>query len=65
MLLSGVLNIKLATDLMAAQTGRPFLKYDQTDAGRERYIIAAGRSFARDYRLMIEIIREALAAART
>jgi cell filamentation protein len=56
--------IKLATNLLAAQTGRPLLKYDSTDAGRNAYIEAAKRAFKRDYRLMAEIIRQALAQAR-
>ena len=33
--------IKLLTDLLVAQTGRPLLVYDQTDAGRDQYISAA------------------------
>jgi cell filamentation protein len=56
--------IKLATDLLAAQTGRPLLKYDQSEEGRERYIVAARISFRRDYRLMTEVIRQALHDAR-
>lgn len=56
--------IKLLTDLLAAQTGRPLLKYDQDDAGRERYILAASQAFRRNYVPMVEIIRLALAAAK-
>lgn len=56
--------IKLLTDLLAAQTGRPLLKYDQTDDGRERYILAAGQAFRRKYAPLVEIIRQALAAAK-
>lgn len=56
--------IKLATDLLAAQTGRPLLKYDQTDAGRDRYIVAASQAFKRNYKPMEEVIRQALAAAK-
>jgi len=56
--------IKLLTDLLAAQTGRPLLTYDQSEAGRERYIAGASQAFKRDYRLLEEIIRQALAAAQ-
>jgi cell filamentation protein len=56
--------IKLLTDLLAAQTARPLLKYDQNDAGRERYILAAGQAFRRNYAPMVEIIRQALTAAQ-
>jgi cell filamentation protein len=55
--------IKLVTDLLAAQTGRPLLRYDQSDAGRDRYIMAASQVFKRNYQPMQEIIRRALAAA--
>ena len=54
--------IKLLTDLLAAQTGRPLLAYDQSDAGRDRYIAAAGHAFRRDYRMLEAIIRQGLAA---
>jgi cell filamentation protein len=56
--------IKLLTDLLAAQTGRPLLKYDQDDAGRERYIRAASRAFRRNYEPMVEVIRQALFAGK-
>ena len=56
--------IKLLTDLLAAQTGRPLLAYDQSEAGRDRYIAGANQAFKRDYRILEEIIREALAAAK-
>jgi cell filamentation protein len=55
--------IKLVTDLLAAQTGRPLLTYDQTDSGRERYIAAASQAFKRNYRPLEEIIRQAMADA--
>jgi len=55
--------IKLVTDLLAAQTGRPLLQYDQSEPGRDRYILAASQAFKRNYRPMEEIIRQALAAA--
>jgi cell filamentation protein len=55
--------IKLLTDLLAAQTGRPLLAYDQSDTGRDNYIAAASQAFRCDYSLLEEIIRQALAAA--
>jgi cell filamentation protein len=55
--------IKLLTDLLAAQTGRPLLTYDQSDTGRERYIAAAGQAFKRNYKPLEEIIRQAMAEA--
>jgi len=56
--------IKLVTDLLAAQTGRPLLVYDQTEAGREAYIIGASQSFRRNYRPLELVIRKALAEGR-
>jgi cell filamentation protein len=56
--------IKLLTDLLAAQTGRPPLVYDQTEEGTRRYIEAARAAFKRDYAPMTGIIRQALAEAR-
>ena len=56
--------IKLATDLLAAQSERPPLRYDQTDAGRSQYIVAAEQAFKRNYEPMAEIMRRALADAR-
>jgi cell filamentation protein len=56
--------IKLATDLLAAQTGRPLLAYDQTEKGIGAYVEAAKAAFKRDYTLLTEIIRQALARAR-
>lgn len=55
--------IKLATNLLAAQTGRPLLKYDSSNAGKERYIEAAKKAFKRDYTPMTKIIQQALAEA--
>ena len=55
--------IKLATNLLAAQTGRPLLVYDQSDEGQHQYIEAAKAAFKRDYVPMVEIIRQALARA--
>jgi cell filamentation protein len=55
--------IKLATDLLAAQTGRPLLAYDQTEAAAKEYIEAAKAAFRRQYGPLTEIIRQALAHA--
>jgi len=56
--------IKLATDLLAAQTGRPLLAYDSSMEGQQRYIAAAQAAFKREYGPMEEIIRQALAEAQ-
>ena len=56
--------IKLMTDLLAAQTGRPLLVYDDSDAGRDRYIFAASEAFKMNHQPMMEVIRSALADAR-
>ncbi len=56
--------IKLLTNLLAAQTGRPILLYDQTDRGTETYIAAAKAAFQKDYAPMTAIIRDALDCAR-
>lgn len=55
--------IKLLSDLLAAQTGRPLLAYDQNDAGRQRYIAAANQAFKRNYSPLEAIIRQAMAEA--
>ncbi len=56
--------IKLVNDLVAAQTGRPLLVYDQTDAGVTTYINAAKSALGnQDYAPMKEVIRAALQAA--
>ena len=56
--------IKLVSDLIAAQGGRPVLRYDQTAEATERYVRAAAAALAKkDYVPMIETIREALRAA--
>jgi cell filamentation protein len=57
--------IKLATDLLAAQTGRPLLVYDQTNEGQQQYIEAAQAAFQRRYDPMIEIIHRALSRAQS
>lgn len=56
--------IKLLTNLLAAQTGRPLLTYDDSDAGRDRYIAAAQAAIVKDYRPMAEVMSDALDAAR-
>jgi len=56
--------IKLATDLLAAQTGRPLLAYDQTEEAADEYIEAAKAAFKRQYGPLTEIIRRALVQAR-
>jgi cell filamentation protein len=56
--------IKVLTNLLAVQTGRPFLKYDQSETGAERYIAAAKAAFKKYYAPMVEVIQQALAAAR-
>lgn len=58
--------IKLVTNLLAAQTGRPLLIYDSTNTGTDRYIAAAKAAFARkNYEPMTGIIRQALQDSRT
>lgn len=57
--------IKLVTDLLAAQSGRPLLLYDATEHGTLQYTAAAKTALARkDYEPMIGVIQQALAAAR-
>jgi hypothetical protein len=38
--------------------------YDDSEAGRDRYILAAGEAFRKNYRPMTEVIRSALVEAR-
>ena len=56
--------IKLATDPLAVQTGRPLLAYDQTEEAPIEYIDAAKAAFKRQYGPLTDIIRRALARAR-
>jgi cell filamentation protein len=56
--------IKLATDLLAVQTGRPLLVYDRSDEGKRQYIDAASAAFKRDYAPMTAVICQALEQAR-
>lgn len=56
--------IKLMTDILAEQTDRPVLVYDQTEQGQEAYIVAAMAAFKKDYGRMTDIIQSALERAR-
>jgi cell filamentation protein len=56
--------IKLMTDILAEQTDRPVLLYDQTEQGQEAYIAAAKAAFKKEYGRMTDIIRSALERAR-
>ena len=56
--------IKLATDLIAAQTGRPLLVYGQSGDAVEAYVEAAKAAFKRQYGPLADIIRQSLARAR-
>ena len=57
--------IKLMTDLLSLQTGRPLLIYDASEEGAKRYIEAARAALARkDYGPMTDVIRQALESAR-
>ena len=55
--------IKLLTDLLATQTGRPLLVYEGSEEGQDRYIAAAKAAFKKDYSPMTAIISQALARA--
>ena len=57
--------VKLFTDLLAAQTGRPFLVDDPTTEGADRYIAAASAALLRqDYRLMTSNFGESVASTQ-
>lgn len=57
--------IKLATDLLAMQSGRPPLEYDHSNDDAVRsYIAAAKAAFRRNYEPLARIIREALDRAK-
>ncbi|OGC62994.1 hypothetical protein A2264_01860 [candidate division WWE3 bacterium RIFOXYA2_FULL_46_9] len=55
--------IKLATNLLAAQTKRPPLRYDEGKGGQRRYIAAAQAAISHDFGPMTEIVWAALRAA--
>lgn len=56
--------IKLMTDILAEQTDRPVLIYDETEQGQEAYIAAAKAAFKKEYGRMTAVIRSALERAR-
>jgi cell filamentation protein len=56
--------IKLLTDLLAVQTGRPLLAYDNSAGGADAYIEAAKMAFRRDYGALVTLIAEALSRSR-
>lgn len=56
--------IKLVTDLLAAQTGRPILLYEPSDEGTRAYIQAAKAAMFQDFGPMTVIICQALNEAR-
>lgn len=56
--------VKLACDLLAAQTDRPLLRYDESDAGRDAYIAAAKAAFKHQYDPLVRLVAEALARGR-
>ena len=55
--------IKLYTDILAAQTERPILYYDNTDQGKQNYIEAAKSAILKDYDPITSLIEEALIAS--
>ena len=52
--------IKLATDLLAAQTGRPLLAYDRSEEAVHTFVQAAKAAFKRQYAPLADIIRQSL-----
>ena len=57
--------IKLMTNLLSIQSGRPMLMYDTSEAGTQQYIEAAKAALARkDYQPLIQITQQALRQAR-
>jgi len=56
--------IKLLTDLLAVQTGRPLLAYDHSPSGVDAYIAAAKKAFERDYSGLTMLIAAALERSR-
>ncbi len=57
--------IKLVTDLLALQSGRLPLAYDDSEKGRVKYIEAAKAAILQNYDPMIEFIRDSLTASQT
>jgi fido (protein-threonine AMPylation protein) len=56
--------IKPLTDLLAAQTGRPLLAYDNSSRGANAYVAAAKKAFKRDRTALTTLIAEALERSR-
>jgi cell filamentation protein len=56
--------VKLATDILAVQSGRPLLIYDSSPAGSDAYIAAAKAAFKKEYQPMADVIRGSLERAR-
>jgi cell filamentation protein, protein adenylyltransferase len=57
--------IKLMTNLLAVQSGRPLLVYESIKKGAEQYIEAAKAALiGKDYHPMTQIIQQALSRAR-
>ncbi|MBU2259919.1 Fic family protein [Patescibacteria group bacterium] len=56
--------IKLVTDLLSVQTGRLPLSYDDSDAGKKKYIGAAASAILKDFQPMTILITEALSASQ-
>lgn len=52
--------IKLCSNILAAQTDRPLLLFDETEAGKEAYILAAHHAIMKNYSPMTTIITDAL-----
>jgi cell filamentation protein len=56
--------VKLLTNLLASQTGRPLLAYDNSPRGADAYIEAAKKAFKRDHSALATLIAEALERSR-
>ena len=56
--------IKLMTNLLAVQTGRPLLLYDARDEGQRLYVEAARAAFKKNYAPLASITGGALERAR-
>jgi cell filamentation protein len=48
--------IKLMTDILAEQTGRPLLAYDRSQRGQDEYIDVAKAAFKKEYGRMEAIL---------
>jgi len=58
--------IQLAIDMLAQATGRPSLKYDRTEASRQRFQEATRLAFEKlDYAMLQDIMSDALTRARS